>query len=145
MTSNIKYRNENEISHNNNWIFTEKDGKVWAECSSCGYKYALTYEENLLTTERTYDAPDKFCPNCNTFMYCYDVTQAANFVAKGPGFAVGKPLNELKPVTLSIDCETIILNKRDLDISFKLESAKMENFDRIIINGITFVREKTDE
>jgi DNA-directed RNA polymerase subunit M/transcription elongation factor TFIIS len=145
MTSNIKYRNENEISHNSNWIFTEKDGKVGAECSSCGYKYALTYEEDLLTAERTYDAPDKFCPNCNTFMYYSDATQAVNFVAEGNGYAVGKPLNELKPATLSIDCETIILNKRDLDISFKLESAKMENFDRIIINGITFVREKIDE
>lgn len=68
-----------------------------------------------------------------------------NLISKGPGFAIGKPLNELQPVTLSIDCETIILNKRDLDISFKLESAKIENFDRIIINGITFAREKTNE
>ena len=68
-----------------------------------------------------------------------------DFTPKGPGFAVGKPLSELQPVTLHIDCETIILNKRDLDISFKLEAAKIENFDRIIINGITFVREKTDE
>ena len=51
----------------------------------------------------------------------------------------------LPPQTLNIDCETIILKKRDLDISFKLEAAKMENFDKLIINGITFVREKTDE
>jgi hypothetical protein len=68
-----------------------------------------------------------------------------DFTPKGPGFTIGKPLSELQPVTLNIDCETIILNKKDLDISFKLEAAKMENFDRIIINGITFVREKTDE
>ena len=61
-------------------------------------------------------------------------------------FSVGRSiLEDLPPRTLSIDCETIILNKKDLDISFKLESAKMENFDRIIINGITFVREKTNE
>jgi hypothetical protein len=145
MTFNTKDYNENQISRDHDWILTEVNSKIWAECSNCGYKYALAYEEDLLTTERTYEAPDKFCPNCNTFMYYSDATQAVNFVAKGPGFAVGKPLNELEPVTLSIDCETIILNKRDLDISFKLESAKMENFDRIIINGITFVREKTDE
>ena len=76
----------------------------------------------------------------NTKMREYD------FTPKGPGFVVGRPLSsKLQPVTLSIDCETIILNKRDLDISFKLESAKIENFDRIIINGITFVREKIDE
>ena len=73
----------------------------------------------------------------NTEMREYD------FTPKGPGFAIGRP--ELQPLTLSIDCETIILNKRDLDISFKLESAKIENFGRIIINGITFVQEKIDE
>ena len=60
------------------------------------------------------------------------------------GIAIGK-FDQLPPQTLSIDCETIILNKRDLDISFKLEAAKMENFDRLTINGVTFVREKTDE
>ena len=68
-----------------------------------------------------------------------------DFTPKGPGFAIGKPLSELQPVTLNIDCETIILNKKDLDISFKLEAAKMENFDKLIINGITFVRDKTNE
>ena len=67
-----------------------------------------------------------------------------DFTPKNAGFAIGKPLSELPPQTLNIDCETIILKKRDLDISFKLESAKMENFDKLIINGITFVREKTD-
>ena len=75
----------------------------------------------------------------------FEISPEYRFTASGPGFAVGRPLSELQPVTLSIDCETIILNKRDLDISFKLEAAKIENFDRIIINGITFVREKTDE
>ena len=68
-----------------------------------------------------------------------------DFTPKNAGFAIGKPLSELPPQTLSIDCNTIFLNKKDLEISFKLDSAKIKNFDKLIINGITFVREKTDE
>lgn len=76
----------------------------------------------------------------------FEISPEYRFTAGGPGFAVGRPLSsELQPVTLSIDCETIILNKRDLEISFKLEAAKIENFDRLTINGVTFMREKTDE
>ena len=59
------------------------------------------------------------------------------------GIAIGK-FDRLPPQTLSIDCETIILNKRDLEISFKLESAKMENFDRLTINGINFEQKKLE-
>ena len=50
-------------------------------------------------------------------------------------------LEDLPPASLIIDCETIILNKKDLDISFKLDSAKIKNFDKLIINGVTFVKE----
>ena len=64
-----------------------------------------------------------------------------NFTPNGRGSAVGRLLNDLPSSTLSIDCDTIILNKKDLDISFKLERAKIESFDKIIINGITFTRE----
>ena len=71
-----------------------------------------------------------------------------DFTPKSAGFAIGKPLSEplseLPPQTLSIDCETIILNKRDLEISFKLESAKMENFNRLTINGINFEQKKLE-
>ena len=141
----IKTYNEDGISRDHDWIITEMNDKYWVECPNCGYKYALTFEEDVITRERVYDAPDKFCPNCNTFMYCADATTSTNFVSSGTGIAVGKPLDELQPKTLSIDCETILLNKKDLDISFKLESTKMENFDRLIINGIAFVREKVDE
>lgn len=73
-------------------------------------------------------APEyKFTPNLNS-----------------TGLVVGK-FDALLPKTLSIDCDTIALNKRDLEISFKLDSAKIKNFDKLVINGITFVREKTDE
>ena len=69
-----------------------------------------------------------------------------DFTPREPAFVIGRPLSkQLQPITLSIDCETIILNKRDLDISFKLEAVKIENFDRLTINGITFVRETTNE
>jgi hypothetical protein len=68
-----------------------------------------------------------------------------NFIPSVSGLITRGISNDFPPPSLSIDCETIILNKKDLDISFKLESAKIKNFDRIIINGVTFVREKTDE
>lgn len=73
----------------------------------------------------------------------FEISPEYRFTAGGPSFAVGRLLNDPPPPkTISIDCDTIFLNKKDLEISFKLESAKMENFDRLIINGVTFVREK---
>jgi hypothetical protein len=72
-------------------------------------------------------------------------TEKYDFTPSGTGLIARGILNGFPPPSLSIDCETIILNKRDLEISFKLDPAKIKNFDRIIINGITFVREKTDE
>ena len=83
------------------------------------------YKEAALEKSMFEPAPEfRFTPNLNQ-----------------TGIAIG----HFPPQTLSIDCETIILNKRELEISFKLESAKMENFDKLVINGITFVREKTNE
>ncbi len=72
-------------------------------------------------------------------------TEKYDFTPSGSGLIARGILNDFPPPSLSIDCDTIILNKKDLEISFKVESAKIQNFDRIIINGITFVREKTDE
>lgn len=72
-------------------------------------------------------------------------TEKYNFAPQGTGLIARGILDDLPSPSLSIDCETIILNKRDLEISFKLDPAKIKNFDRLIINGITFVREKTDE
>ena len=62
-----------------------------------------------------------------------------NFTPQETGFAIG--LNPPPPRTVQIDCDTIILKQRELEISFKLNPAKIENFDRIIINGITFIKE----
>lgn len=72
-------------------------------------------------------------------------TEKYDFTPSGTGLIARGILDNLPPPSLSIDCETIILNKKDLDISFELKSAKIKNFDRIIINGVTFVREKTGE
>ena len=72
-------------------------------------------------------------------------TEKYDFTPSGPGLIARGILEDLPPPSLSIECETIILNKKDLDISFKLDAAKIKNFDRLIINGITFVREKTGE
>ena len=66
-------------------------------------------------------------------------TEKYNFTPQETGFAIG--LNPPPPRTVQIDCDTIILNKKDLDISFKLDTVKIENFDRLIVNGITFIKE----
>ena len=63
-----------------------------------------------------------------------------NFTPQEIGFTMGH--NPPPPRTIQIDCDTIILDKKDLDITFKLDPAKIENFDRLIINGITFIKEK---
>ena len=68
-----------------------------------------------------------------------------HFTPSGASLIVRGVLDDLPPKTLSIDCDTIILNKKDLDISFKLDAAKIENFDRIIINGITFIQDRVDK
>ena len=46
-----------------------------------------------------------------------------NFTPQETGFTIG---HNPPPKTVQIDCDTIILKQRELEISFKLESAKME-------------------
>ena len=47
----------------------------------------------------------------------------------------------LEPKTLQITgCERIILKDKSLDFQFELSKGKMEDFDKIIINGIIFKR-----
>ena len=66
-----------------------------------------------------------------------------NFTPQETGFTIGH--NPPPPRTVQIDCDTIILKQRELDISFKLEAAKIKNFDRLTINGITFIKEDNKE
>ena len=47
------------------------------------------------------------------------------------------------PCTLEIvGCEKIILKNKTLNFVFEIEQPQIEEFEKIIINGITFVREK---
>ena len=62
-----------------------------------------------------------------------------NHTLQETGFAIG--LNPPPPRTVQIDCDTIILKQRELEISFMLDAAKIKNFDRLTINGITFIKE----
>ena len=62
------------------------------------------------------------------------------------GYAVGT-INEdlLRPKTIQITgCERIILKDKSLDFQFELTKGKIEDFDEIIINGITFKRTDND-
>lgn len=62
------------------------------------------------------------------------------------GYSVGT-INEdlLKPKTIQITgCERIILKDKSLDFQFELTKGKIEDFDEIIINGITFKRTDND-
>ena len=55
------------------------------------------------------------------------------------GFTIG--FNPPPPRTVQIECDTIILKQRELEISFMLDAAKIDKFDRLTINGITFIKE----
>ena len=51
----------------------------------------------------------------------------------------------LEPKTIQITgCERIILKDKSLDFQFELTKGKIEDFDKIIINGITFERTDND-
>ena len=71
-------------------------------------------------------------------------TEKYYFTPSGTGLITRGILEDFPPSSLSIDCETIILNKKDLDISFKLDTAKIKNFDRLVINGINFEQKKLE-
>lgn len=59
------------------------------------------------------------------------------------GYSVGKLAEEdlLEPKTIQIvGCERIILKDKSLNFQFELTKGKIEDFDEITINGITFKR-----
>lgn len=58
------------------------------------------------------------------------------------GYSVGVLAEDsLAPKTIQIKgCERIILKDKSLDFQFELSKGKIEDFDEIIINGITFKR-----
>lgn len=62
------------------------------------------------------------------------------------GYSVGTLAEDLiEPKTIQITgCERIILKDKSLDFQFELTKGKIEDFDKIIINGITFERTDND-
>ena len=77
--------------------------------------------------------------------------------AGGPGISIGKvfatgcaPIladsqicDPSSPHTLEVvGCEKIILKNKTLDFVFEIEQPQIEEFEKIIINGITFVKEE---
>ena len=62
------------------------------------------------------------------------------------GYSVGTVAEDLlEPKTIQITgCERIILKDKSLDFQFELAKGKIEDFDEIIINGITFKRISDD-
>ena len=54
-------------------------------------------------------------------------------------------VDDIKQHTLEIvNCERIILKDKSLEFQFELTNSKIEDFDEIIINGITFKRTYND-
>ena len=62
------------------------------------------------------------------------------------GYAVGTIKEDLlAPKTIQITgCERIILKDKSLDFQFELTKGKIEDFDEIIINGVTFKKVNND-
>lgn len=63
------------------------------------------------------------------------------------GYSVGTITEDLlTPKTIQITgCERIILKDKSLDFQFELTEGKIEDFDKIIINGITFKKVEDNE
>jgi len=134
----------NKINKDSAWIvyetFENNEHSFKAQCPHCGYTYEIACSMDLESYEYTTEPLKEGCPLCLKSMR---KTKETPFIV---GSGIGRNLlDELPPKTLSIDCDTIILNQRSLDISFKLERVNLEKFDNLTINGFTFVREKTDE
>lgn len=62
------------------------------------------------------------------------------------GYSVGTLAEDLlTPKTIQITgCERIILKDKSLDFQFELSKGKIDDFDEIIINGVTFKKEIDD-
>lgn len=63
------------------------------------------------------------------------------------GYSVGTLAEDsLTPKTIQITgCERIILKDKSLDFQFELSKGKIDDFDEIIINGVTFKRVEDNE
>ena len=63
------------------------------------------------------------------------------------GYSVGTIAEDLlTPKTIQITgCERIILKDKSLDFEFELSKGKIEDFDEIIINGVTFKKVEDNE
>lgn len=56
---------------------------------------------------------------------------------------ISEDLLDLKTIQIT-GCERIILKDKSLDFQFELTKGKMEDFDEIVINGVTFKRTTND-
>lgn len=60
-----------------------------------------------------------------------------------PMFADSPIFEPSDPCTLEVSgCNKIILKNKTLDFVFEIEQPQIEEFEKIIINGITFVKEE---
>ena len=46
--------------------------------------------------------------------------------------------------TLVIECNSIYLHQKDIDLKIKVPKEKIERFEYLVINGITFKKDKSE-
>jgi predicted nucleic acid-binding Zn-ribbon protein len=116
------------------WILTKEFNGYIAKCPYCGYKEFLYGSYEIAAHAFVVQPVKDVCPKCLKAMKNSDEDSKHNSV------------DETQPKILNIDSETTTLNNKiNLDISSNLSTLNLESLDKIIINGITFVREKIDE
>lgn len=108
-----------KMTHNNNW---------W-ECPNCHYGFMdLSVDIPKLSDEEAEMTKHIF--ESKLYIPCNNVQ------------SVGKAVGSLEPQTLTItNCEKIKIHHKEMDIDFEFDTSKLENIDKIIINGYKFVRE----
>lgn len=115
------------------WILTKEFNGYIAKCPYCGYKEFLYGSYEVAVRSFMIQPVKNTCPKCFKNMKTSNENSKHN------------ELDEATLKSLSSVNETTTLSSINLDISSNHLMIGLENFDRIIINGITFVREKIDE
>ena len=112
-------------------------GSAYKYCPTCNIKME-PFGDKWLT-----------CPNCHYGYMDYIGDPPADnfFVPCDNTWGVGYTHGSLEPDPFTIEignCKTIKLGHKELDVNFELDAKKIENINTIIINGHTFVREKSE-
>ncbi len=131
--------NSFENQNTGHWRIEEDRTGYRAVCNFCGSSHSVYVNKDWLTLKVQVAPLHDTCPICHKDMFKEESKIVIEPTEFGEShFAIGQGVPQCQE--LVINCDKITLEQKSLDISFNI-SNKVENFDKVTINGITFVRE----